>query len=589
MSTVSIALFMVGFLLLGYHLYGGFVERRLVVRDDKRPTPAVSQRDRVDYEPANPVMLFGHHFSSIAGVAPIVGPILGMTLFGWAPVLVWIGLGSVFIGGMHDYLALAASIRNRGLSLAEVAGRVVSPRASRVFAVFLWLALVLVIAVFVSAGAKALMSPDLGAKMVFPTMMVIPIAMVFGLALRKRLAPFWLSTFAAVSLALFCIYVGNSYLPLALPDSIALGGQVYELTQRAQEVIWFAILMLYCMAASVLPVWLLLQPRDYISVFKLFLGLLLGYLGVLIAAPAMTAPMWLGPVSKQGPLWPMLFVIVACGAVSGFHSVVASGTTSKQLAREGQGRIITFGAMILEAIMAVLTVCLVGGGLLWTASARGHELYALDIIAGGGGGPLAAFAKAFGEIVGNRALPFLGAGLAGLFGMVMLKTFTLTTLDTCTRLARFVVTEQFGQIAPIFHNRLLATLITIVPAFILLYTGAWNIIWPVFGAANQLIAALALMVIGTYLLGCRRPSLYAIVPGFFMLATTLGALVLQVIKCVTHVNPETGALEPQWALLVFAVVLILLAVSVTAEVWHRTKGFRECSSEQPESLPTEAE
>ena len=577
MSAVAIALGMLVFLGLGYHFYGRFVEHRLAARDDSRSTPALAQRDGVDYEPANPIVLFGHHFSSIAGVGPVVGPILGMTLFGWAPVLGWIAFGSIFVGGVHDYLSLVVSIRNRGGSLAEVSGRVVSPAARRVFAIFLWLALVLVIAVFASAGTKALMAPELGAKMVFPTLMVIPIAMVLGVCVRRRLAPLWLLTTTAVGAALYCIYVGNTYLPMALPATLG---------PRATETLWFVILMLYCVVASTLPVWLLLQPRDYISVFKLFIGLVLGYAGLFAAHPSIQAPAWLGLSSPQGPIWPMLFVIVACGAVSGFHSVVASGTTSKQLATERHGRAVTFGTMVLEGVLAVLTVCLVGGGLMWAAGAQGDRLYAPDIIVGGGGGPLTAFARGFGQVVGGQAFRFIGAGLAGLFGMVMLKTFTLTTLDTCTRLARFVVTEQFGQINALFRNRLIATLITIVPAFILLYSGAWNTIWPVFGAANQLIAALALMVIACYLLGCRRPSIYAIVPGVFMLLTTLAALVLQIAKCATHVN-DAGQPAPQWVLIVFSAALIALALFVTREVWTKTEGLRTCPCVDAELCPVE--
>lgn len=547
---------------LGYYFYGRFIERRIVEPDNNRVTAAIEQRDGVDYEPAHPLVLFGHHFSSIAGAGPIIGPVLGMALFGWVAVLGWILLGTVFIGGVHDYLSLMMSSRRQGRSVADISEEVISPRAGVVFSIFLWLALVLVIAVFAVVGSKALMTPGIGPQMVFPTFALIVVAMIFGLTIRRNWVPLWLGTLLAVGLMGLAIYAGYAYMHLSL-DSLLPGNETLQTN------LWFVILMVYCLVASVLPVWLLLQPRDYISVFKLFLGLLLGYAGIAVVQPRMKVPAYTSFHSDSGPLWPMLFVIVACGAISGFHSVVASGTTAKQLPTERFGRRIGYGAMVLEAILAVMVLCLVGAGLYWSKAYAGNALYAPEILKNGGG-PLAVFAEGFGNVVGAQAFPWIGMGLASLFGMIILKTFVLTTLDTCTRLARFVVTEQLGGVSSVFRSRFVATIVTVVPAFFIGYSGAWQTVWPVFGAANQLIGALTLLVLTCYLLGIRKPSACTSIPAAFMLVTTVGALIYQAYGFLTHTT-ETGAWQPQWLLGGVSVVLVALAIYVGIEALVRVR------------------
>lgn len=562
-NTVVIALGAIAFLLVGYKLYGSLIERRLVETDPERPTPARQFQDEVDFSPAHPLVLFGHHFSSIAGAGPIIGPVLGLALFGWMAVLGWVLLGTVFIGGVHDYLSLMISCRNEGRSIADIGRRVISPRAGTLFSVFLWLALVLVIAVFGVVGSKALIAPDIGPQMVFPTFMIIPIAMVVGWIERRRLLPLAVNTILAI-LALFaCIYIGYKWLPLSL-EPFFPGNPV------AQQNAWIVLLLVfYCTLASVWPVWLLLQPRDYLSVYALFLGMLLGYVGLLVAHPAMQADA-VHLFSKQGPIWPMLCVIVACGAISGFHSVVGSGTTVKQLSNEIHGRRIGFGAMTLEAILAVMALCLVGGGLFWQRDLESNPLYGPAILQANG--PLVVFAKAFGQVVAGQAFPWLSISFVALIAMTLLKFFVLTTLDTCTRLARFVLVEQFGDAFRPFRNRWVATVVTLVPAFVLAVTGAWERIWPVFGAANQLIAALTLLVLTCYFLGVRKPALYTAIPGVFMLLTTIAALGYQVWVCLTHTNDQ-GVAEPQWLLAAFALVLVLLALWVAGEAFSRFTRF----------------
>ena len=557
MNAAIVALGMLVFLFLGYRVYGRLLERKLVEPDGEAQTPAHALRDDIDFVPANPLTLFGHHFSSIAGAGPIIGPILGVLYFGWAATLGWILLGSVFAGGVHDFLSLMISARKQGRSMPEVADEVISVRASMVYAVFLWLALVLVIAVFGVVGAKAIVQTP---AIVFPTFMLIPIAMLLGFLYSRTPCPLWLATVLCLGLNFLCIYVGYRWLPLWLVPlaSVALpwGLREWLLVEGNQLKVWFGILMAYGLVASVLPVWLLLQPRDYICVFKLFLGLGLGFAAVFVTHGVVQADAWKGLVhAKGGPIWPMLCVLVACGAISGFHSVVAAGTTSKQLGNERQGRAIAYGGMILEGALATLAVCIVGAGLSWAPEAP-KDISAPVILGPDGGGPLVAFANGFGNLVGGQMWPWMGMGFASLLGMIVLKTFVMTTLDTCTRLARFVVTEKLSEVHGFFSNRLLATVITIVPAAYLGLSGGWKTIWPVFGAANQLIAALALIVICTYLLGVRRPIVYAAVPAVFMLLTTCGALLWQAYDFVTG---------GKWVLATFAIVLTALGFYVAAE------------------------
>jgi carbon starvation protein len=460
----------------------------------------------VDFCAAEQPLLFGHHFSSIAGAGPIIGPLVAVAYFGWLATILWIVVGSIFLGAVHDYLALMISVRHRGASIAEIARQTMGRGAKAVFSVFLWLALVLIITVFGVVGAQTLVQKP---EIVLPTLMIIPIAMLFGAMIYRWRFPVVLGSLLAIAALFFCIYLGYLW-------PIAVTGPVLGLEP---VMFWFAVLMVYCLIASILPVWFLLQPRDYLSTYTLFIGLTIGYLGLIWSRPEVSAPAFIGFGSTQGPLWPMLFVIVACGAISGFHSLVASGTSSKQLAKESQGKLIGYGSMITEAVLAVLALMMVAAGLFWKAPAG---LEAFDFQANFAKGWIVAFGTGYGRVVGQ--LPLLTVTVATLFGMIMLKTFVLTTLDTATRLGRFIVAESLGGAVPFFHRRLVASLATILPALYLGWTNSWKTIWPVFGAANQLIAALSLVVISAYLVGIRKPSRLTALPAVFMSATTVAAL-----------------------------------------------------------------
>ncbi len=504
-------------LYLGYRFYGAFIEKKLIGPEDSYPTPAITENDGVDYSPARTPMLFGHHFSSIAGAGPIIGPLIGVTFFGWLVSALWIVIGSIFMGAVHDYTSMMLSVRNKGKSIAEIARISLGNRAKMVFSIFLWIALVLVVAAFGDATAQTLVKKP---EIVIPTFGLIFLAIFFGRLVYRMGVSLVLGTIISLGLLAGLVYLGELF-PVSVP-SVVLGISDVRL--------WFWVLMIYALVASVIPVWVLLQPRDYISSWLLYLGLGLGFLGLIVAHPNLQAPAVVALNSPtQGPLWPMLFVLIACGAVSGFHSLVASGTTAKQLAREGLGRRIGYGSMILEAVLAIMVVMIAAAALNWEPSAQksafGLHYLMTATTAGGGGGPIVAFATGFGKVV--NALPGISFVAGTYFGMLMLNAFVITTLDTATRLGRFILTEAGGAKYRLLNNRWLTTAATVAAATLLASTGGVKTIWPVFGAANQLVAALALVVVSSYLIGVKRPRLYTVLPAIFMLLTTIGALIFE--------------------------------------------------------------
>jgi len=511
MSTLIIAAILILWLILGYKIYGSFIEKKVVKVNNSRPTPARESYDGIDYFPAKKSLLFGHHFSSIAGAGPIIGPLLGVLYFGWLGALLWVALGSVFLGAVHDYTSLMTSVQNKGTSLADVSEKTLGIRTKIIFSFFLWLSLVLVIAVFAVVSSQTLVSQP---EIVIPTFGLIFIAMIFGWLTYKKGINILVGTVLALFLLFLLIYLGD-LLPVELPAQIfGMSGQNF----------WFYILIIYSLFASSLPVWFLLQPRDYISTWILFLGLGLGYLGLIVSNPSINAPPFVSFTSKGGPFWPMLFVIIACGAISGFHSIVAGGTTAKQLPDESSGKLIGYGGMVTEAALAGLVIFIASGALIWDPSAAQSQ-FGLQYLMISVGDPIKAFATGYGKLVSS--LPGLTLVIGSFFGMVMLNAFVLTTLDTSTRLGRFIFSELLGKKAPFFRNRWAASALILVFAAILGATESYKAIWPLFGASNQLVAALALIVVSSYLVGIKRPKKFTIYPAYFMLLTTLAALFYQ--------------------------------------------------------------
>jgi len=544
---------------LGYRLYGGLIRRVLIQPDDARPTPAHAQQDGVDFHPASKVVLFGHHFSSIAGAGPIIGPVAAVAAFGgWGPVLLWILLGVVLLGAVHDYVALMVSVRNGAKSIPEIAGAAVGRSSRLLFLSFVWLALVLVIAVFVAVATKSLMAKP---EIVLPTFGLVPVAMLFGYLVYQRGLHIVVGTIIGLGLLFFLIWLGAE-IPLALHATAEGPDRVWSLglSESSAHALWFIILFAYGFGASVLPVWLLLQPRDYIANWVLIIGLVLGFGGLFFTGGTITAPVRGSLYSASaGPLWPMLFIIVGCGAISGFHSLVASGTTARQLDKESHGQPVGFGAMILEGALALLALMCVTAGLVWKAGAPP------DVLIADGGNPIVAFAQG----VGHFTEAFLGT-FGVLAGMTMIKTFVMTTLDTAVRLSRFVGTELVGHRAGWLRNRWVMSLVPVAGAYALAVGDHWKTIWPIFGASNQLVAALTLLVLSCYLVARGKPRVYTLAPAIFMLLTTIAALSWQAHGFLWEEPRNVLLGSTSFVLLVLAVVVCVEAVKTFRMLGRRS-------------------
>ena len=559
MLTISILIFSgLFFFFIGYRYYAGRLDREVIQPDNSISTPAVMQGDGVDFVKSKPLVLFGHNFASIAGAGPVIGPIVAMHHFGWAVTLAWILLGNVFIGAVHDYLALMVSVRNRGSSIADIAEKTMGIRAKSVFSIFLVLAMLLVIAVFGVVAAKTLIAQP---QMVLPTFAIIPISIALGWFLYYKNTDLAVSSIIAVAGVILSIYFGFQF-PVELPESGIIG--------FSPLMFWFVILMIYAAVASVLPVNILLQPRDYLSTYILFGSMALAVLALLWIHPELHTPAYRGGFSEeQGPVWPMLFVLVACGAVSGFHSLVAGGTTSKQLSVESQGRPIAYGGMLTEGVVAVVTVLLVSGGLYWVAPASGgidmNTLGFRETLQSGGW--ILAYGNGFGNLV-HQMLPFLSFTFASMIAVLALNTFVLTTLDSAVRITRFIVQESVGEKIVLFKNKYVCTILVVFFSYLIGATGGWQKIWPIFGATNQLIAAVALFVIATWLMAMGKPTKFALYPAIFMVVTTIGALAWQSYRFYTQP-------EPNIFLGTAAVFLIILALFVGYEGMSTLRGRKE--------------
>ncbi len=518
---------------LGYQFYSRWFAKIWDI-DASRKTPAIANYDGVDYVPAKHwTILFGHHFASIAGAAPVIGPIIALSLWGWAPALIWIVLGTVLFGGIHDFSSLMVSLRSKGRSIADVASATISHRAKVVFSIFIWLTLILVIAVFVHFCAETFIAEP---KIVIPTAGLIPLAMLIGFMLYDVKFNQISTTILGLAVLGGLIMLGNN-IPLGLVK-LSFKVQEYTLNIKSME-LWSILLLVYAFFASITPVHILLQPRDYLCAFLLVAGIVLGFAGLVVSHPAIQLPAFITWKAETGYLWPMLFVTIACGAISGFHSLVASGTTSKQLDNERHARKIGYGAMVVEGIVALLALLIVAAAIANIADLR----QILDT----GGGPVTAFAKGFTSVT----RPLLGKW-GGLIAITILNAFILTTLDTATRIGRYLTQELLG-----IKNRYISTVIVIAFGGFLALSGKWSNIWPMFGTANQLVAALALIVVTSWLLSHRKSIKFTLLPALIMLATTVAALIYQIIRFFK---------SQEWLLMFIAFALLGLAFYMLLEV-----------------------
>ncbi len=550
-----------------YKLYGGFIAKRIFKLDDKRRTPAHELRDDVDYVPTNKWVVWGHHFTSIAGLGPIVGPAIGV-IWGWVPAVLWVTLGTVFAGAVHDFGALVVSMRNKGKSIGELTTRIIGPRAKYLFMAIIFFELWIVIAIFAMImGILFKMYP----QSVFPVWMEIPIALTLSYMVFKKGKNLHTWSWIALGLMYLTVVLGV-FIPIELPNPI---------------VTWLWILMIYAFIASTLPVETLLQPRDYINSHELLvaMGLIfLGSLGAVIADPGhlnYVAPAFNLSPKGAPPIWPFLFVTIACGAISGFHSLVASGTSSKQIDKESDAQLVGYGGMIAEGILASLVILAAAAG--FGAMGKGLEEgmkawsqhYADWVTAKGLGAKIGAFVEGsvnmMEYIFGKSS--FMHDLLATIMG-VFIVSFAGTTLDTATRVQRYIVQEIGTSLKQRWMaNKYVATFIAVASALALAFVDPSGkgalILWPLFGTVNQLLAGLALLVTTVYLVRKRVNPWISAIPMIFMVIMTAWAMILN----IKNFSSTHNTLLLTIGLIIFMLMVWLIIEAIL--VLSKAKGFKE--------------
>ena len=556
MNGLVILIIGVALLACGYIFYGRWLCKQWGVGENDQPTPAHTMEDGVDYVPAPAPVLMGHHFSSIAGAGPITGPISALKLgFGWLPCLAWIVIGGIFFGGVHDFGALFASVRHGGRSIGEIISENMSKRAKMLFLTFAYLTLILVVAAFASivagtfgatfteTGAVDLVASESNARVAMVSLLFIVIAIIFGFCVYRRNAPMGVASVIGVLAIVAIIAIGMVFHPIYLSATA-----------------WMWICGLYIAIASVTPVWILLQPRDYLSSFLLYAMLALAVVAVFVGHPSMASLPMVQAETCTTPVFPVLFTTIACGAISGFHSLVSSGTTSKQLDKETDAKPIAYGGMLLECVLAVLVLCAVAG----FANANGGDI---------GVGPTVLF----GGGIAGMIDPSHGTVYSVLYTLLVLtySSFCLTSLDTATRLARFMfqefwldgskgeTPENVTGFKKVMSNMYVATGITVILG-VLLGLNGYGKIWALFGSANQLLAALGLLAVATWLGNIGKNNKMFLIPMVFMLLVTICSLIINT-KTQIGLITAGGADWGPYVQAILGVLLVVLAVVLAIE------------------------
>jgi len=559
---ISVVLVSAVLLLLAYRIYGSLLVRLLRL-DPARPTPAYTLRDDLDYAPLNKGPLLNQHFSAIAAAGPIVGPILAGAAFGWLPALLWILCGSIFIGGVHDFTALVASIRHQGKSIAEVVREHMSQRAFILFLTFIWLALVYIIVAFTDITAASFIGLQklengqivTGAGIASSSLMYLALPIIMGLLLRyTKLSNGW-ATLIFLPLIGVSIIAGQHF-PFDMTQVVQFfsPGLTAAQAEGKAHVVWDLLLLLYCAVASVVPMWLLLQPRGELGGYFLFIALGAGAVGLVMGGKPVELPAFTGWVSSKGDaLVPMLFITIACGACSGFHSLIASGTTSKQLRTEMDAKSIGYGSMLLEAMVAIISLCCV------MCLAPDHALVKNPQ-------PNFIYALGIGSFLETVHVP---SAIGVSFALMAFSTFVYDTLDVCTRLGRFIIQELTGLHGT--AGRWLGTIITTgAPMFFVFQTSVdatgrripvWRTFWDLFGASNQLLAAITLLGVTVWLWRTRQAVWVWFVTGIPMVLMSIMSIWALVGMIQKHFQHGLTADPVPW----IAVLLVSLAVMM---IWE---------------------
>ncbi|MDC0036737.1 carbon starvation protein A [bacterium] len=542
---------------VAYHTYGRYLAKKIFKLDKHMQTPAHKLNDGSDFVPSSRQVMFGHHFTSIAGTGPIVGPAIGI-IWGWLPACLWIVFGSIFMGAVHDFGALVISMRNNGRSLSDIAGDIIHPRVRLFFYIIVCLSLWIVIAIF---GLVIALIFKQFPESVWAVWLEIPIAIAFGYSLKRK-GSLLIKTAIAVSLLYGCVYLGMIF-PVSLPmlGSLPVTG------------LWTLILLVYACIASLTPVSLLLQPRDYINAWQLYVALGLIICGLVVSglqgslhfvAPAVN----LSPIGAPS-LWPFLFITIACGALSGFHCLVCSGTSSKQINSETDAQLVGYGSMLIEALLAIVIIIAVGAGIGMAYTSNGITLTGIDAFSAhygtweassGLGAKLSAVVIGCANMMGSIGIPLSAAtAIVGVF----IASFAGTTLDSATRVQRYVISEcaKHINIKPV-QNKYGATIVAVISAALLAFSSGMNgkgalALWPLFGAVNQLLGGLALLVITLYISKrVGQAGLIAGIPCILVMIMTLWA---------TWLNHNLFIQSKAWLLVIINGILLLLAIAIIME------------------------
>ena len=565
MGSLFIVSFGIAGMLLGWFVYSRFVATKIYRLDAEFTTPAHEMTDGVDYVPANKYVLWGHHFTSVAGAAPIVGPAIAV-YWGWVPAMLWVVFGTIFFAGVHDMGALWASNRHKGKSVGALSETIIGSRTRALFMIVVFLVLLMVNSVFGVVIAGAFVGSPTA---VFPAWAAIAVALVIGQLIYRWKINLLTVSIIGVTALYASVYIGSAT-PLALPDTM------FGLTANAN---WIIILFIYAAIASMLPVWVLLQPRDYINGLQLFIGLFLLYGAVVIATPDISAPAFNDLTGKDAPsIVPLLFVTIACGAVSGFHGIVASGTSSKQLNKETDARFVGYFAAIGEGSLALITIVAVAGVTLAATPELWHERYHEF-----GAGGAAAF------ITSGANLLATGWGLPEAITETLLATmlvlFAGTTMDSGVRLQRYII-QEWGDIyrIPALRKGVVATIVAVACCLLIAFGAGGSsgrggmIIWPLFGTTNQILAGMTLLVISVYLIKLRRPAWVTLVPMTFVLIMSFLAGVVTLLKFLGEKNYLLAGINI--VVLITTTLVILEAVSAVAAFRAGKQAAPEASVKQ---------
>jgi len=538
-SGVLLILLGIAIFVVAYMTYGKFLAKSWGI-DPSRTTPAHTLEDGVDYCPAKTPVLMGHHFSSIAGAGPINGPIQA-AYFGWVPCFLWIVIGGIFFGAVQDFGSLFVSIRHDGKSLGEVIEDTIGRRTRVLFTVFAWLVLLLVIAAFGDIVASSFAGSTANGSVATASILFIFLAIGFGFAVYRKNASMVVASVVGVILLALCVVIGL-YFPIMLPKSF-----------------WIGFVFVYIMIASVTPVWILLQPRDYLSSYLLYFMMIAAVIGIIGAHPTIQTPAFVGFHVGNSYMFPALFITIACGAVSGFHSLIASGTTSKQLDNEKDALLVGYGSMLIECVLAVISLITIGYLSVDGSQAAVKEALGLDTIS-----PTIIFGTAISGFFAD--IGFGEKAISATYTIICLAVscFCLTSLDTATRLGRFMFQELFATKKSgeknILSNMYVATVITALGGFVLCLAG-YSKVWPLFGAANQLVAVPAFLAIACYLKKIGKNNKMLFIPIVFMAAATLTSLCMTFVNNIKSLAVTEGAAKFTCVLQdVIIVPLVVLAV-----------------------------